>query len=215
VTIKIAHAACSLLVAASILGLADRAVAVPISAQFAVSVNGADPGLVLQTADVASNPYVGNLALGVPVTFDLFRIWTEETAVNLAEDNIFKPATVQWSFASQVGPAVSAGFTHGSTFFGIFDAGRIYWGSPTVVTLANGAQVAISLSEEIFNASSLSTIFFDLTPGIAHGANVEATFLLLREPRPVPEPTALSLGAVTIIGLLAARRRRLARPLAE
>lgn len=192
---KVAKSVVALVVGVLAVANAPAAHAMPIVVHHAVSVNAVDPGLVVHTLDIASNPYVDNLTLGVPVTLDLFRIWTNETAVSLGEDNIFKPAVVLWTFLSPLGGGLTTGFTHGTTFFGLFDSAEVLWGGPTVVDFANGAQIMIWLSNAQFNAASLSTLFFDLTPGIAYGANVEATLLMTRPPlgSPVPEPAIVTL----------------------
>lgn len=204
---------CFLIVAGLGVASAPDASATPISVQYTVSVNKTDPGLVIETMDLAGNPYIDDLALGVPVTFDLFRIWTDESAVNVDEDDVAKPASVTWSFFYPPGGSVSTGVTFGTSLFnvGFLDAAQVVWTNPTVIDFANGAQIEVSLSDETFNRASISSVFFDLTPGIDNGANVEATMTLTRAPQ-VPEPTTLWLLAVGLGGAsLASRRRRTRR----
>lgn len=212
---KTVNSLCVLIVGGLAVLSAPDAHAIPISVQYTVSVNSADPGLVVQTMDLAGNPYFDDLALGVPVSFELFRIWTDETAVNVGEDDVAKAATVLWSFFYPPGGSVSVGATFGSSLFqlGFLDAGQVTWSNPTVIDFANGAQIQISLSDETFNAASLSSIFFDLTPGFDHGANVTATMTLTRAP--VPEPSSLMLLGLGLGGAWTASRRRHARQQAK
>jgi len=53
-----------------------------ISANYQVNLNDSDPGLVVDSADYAVNPFSFDLNAGESVTFNLFKIWTTESAVN-------------------------------------------------------------------------------------------------------------------------------------
>lgn len=177
--------------------------ATTFTGSYTVTSNGSDPGLVVHTEDILSDPFSIDLEVGVAETYELFLIWTDETAVNL-DDLSAKDITVTFTFTD---PESMGGDVEGKTRGGtivIVDWGQVTWDGPLTLTYgaSNDGILEISLSDEVFNAG-----WIDLKEGKEHGVAVEATFLLKQEATPAPEPaTALLLG----IGLagLAARKRR-------
>lgn len=213
--------------AAVILGfvLAVPSVSHALLIEGAATVNARtnDPGLVIQT-DVLG-PISLDLDVGVPQTIDLFRIWTNERFVNF--DDVF-PYDIDVSFAFTDPPPPFGGDIEGSTrgvFTFNFGNNRSRgvvgnWNDPLLLSFGPAGQglLAISLSNETFNRGPRSTLFNprigELSPGRNRGANVEATFVLRREPStPVAlsEPSTLALLGFGLLNLAYAGWGRIRR----
>jgi len=67
-----------------------------------ITANNSDPGLVVQTRAVQLTPTSWNLNIGESVTFDLFKIWTDETTVN-PDDLLAKPISVAFTWTDPAG----------------------------------------------------------------------------------------------------------------
>jgi hypothetical protein len=174
---------------------------------YTVSANSG-AGLVVQTADVLSQPYGFDLdGVGDSVTVDLFEIWTPEQQLDL--DDVF-PQVISVAF-DFIAPqpsfgGLSTGVTGAATIL-IGSGGYLSWDGPIVLNFGpNGdGQLQISLSNEIFNPW-FGTNF---RPGQAYGATVEAEFTLLAEASApvVPEPTTILVwSGLALMGLVAGRR---------
>lgn len=188
--------------------------AVPISASYDVNLDDADPGLVVNSSDVADKPFSFDLSAGESEIFTLFQIGTDESAVN-GDDEVPRPISVDFSFTL---PEVTTGSVSGTTsgetepdpLFGVSDfyqRGVLNWGSPLELVfgaLSDGL-LRISLSDTEFNEGA----FWGLGD---HGADVIAKVEVVSEPSAVPEPGTLALMGLAIVGVGVRSRRRKAWP---
>lgn len=171
-----------------------------------VSHNSYDPGLVVEVAPGAGGGTTPDLAVGDVHSFDLFRIWTNESSVN-RDDEAPMPIEVAFNFTDPVAGGVISGVTEGErSFFGLLHNGRVTWDGPLVVNFGAGdtGRFTLVLSDAVFNRG-----LFGLDEGYRYGATVQATLRYDAAPAPVPLPAALPLLAagIGVMGFAARRRR--------
>lgn len=175
-----------------------------ISASYQVNLNDSDPGLVVDSADYAANPFSFDLNAGESVTFNLFKIWTPESAVN-SDDKVPQPISVDFDFTS---PGLMSGSVNGNTsgeteVLGFFQEGVLSWGAP--LQLAFGALGDGLLQVSLFDAEFNEGAFWGLGN---HGAKVKAKIELISEASEVPEPGTLALLGLGLLGMGMRSRRR-------
>lgn len=190
-----------------------------VKSNYTVNANATDPGLVIQTAGVADNPFTYDVTLGNPVTFDLFDIWTDENsldddgflALGCGADCDSKPISVDFDFIlPEMGGSTVNGTTQGNKVFGgLSEEGNVNWNGPADFMfgpLGDGL-LQVSLSDETFNEG-----LFGVREGEQYGATVKATLSLISNATAtaVPEPGTFALFGLTLIGVgfAASRRRR-------
>lgn len=187
---------------AAVVGASSMASAVNFSGSYQVNALSSDPGLVIQTAELA-DPL--NFALNNPgdmFMIDLFDIWTDESSANLDD---FASANISVDFNFVAPPSLGSvnGTTMAGTIF-IASSGVLEWDGPSVLDFGTGGQLQISLSDELFNVGG----GLGLTPGRDHGATVQATFKLISDSTTVvPLPASLPLFMAALSGLALLRRR--------
>ncbi|MFA7433769.1 MAG: VPLPA-CTERM sorting domain-containing protein [Gemmobacter sp.] len=178
--------------------------------EWAIGLLGdSDPGLVVQV-----NPTSGeggfNLNVGESTTFDLFAIWTNESAVN-PDDLNAQQISVDFTLTQpSSGNATATGSTVGalSGFLGFDQGGELTWNNPTPLNFGSGntGELLIELSEVDFNWGN----WWGTSPGKKYGAQVTATVTYAVAPIPLPAAGFLMLGALGGLGLVARRRKNAA-----
>jgi len=200
---------------AALMFVSAGAHAVTIQSTYSVDANAVDPGLQIQTAENAANPFTYNLLAGQSVTFDLFDIWTNENSLDFGlfsgcgADCDPKPISVSFGFLMpENGQSTVTGTTRGDFDALISQEGELRWDGPQTFSYgANGdGLIEVALSDEDFN-----TGLFGLDEGRGAGATVQASLSLLNDASPmdVPEPKLIGLlGLMLIATGLVARQRR-------
>lgn len=191
--------------------------AVLFQGSFAVNAQSSDPGLVISTAQSASPFSLGGnqfqftlSSVGDTESFNLFRIWTNETSIN-SDDTVAKTISTVFNFV--LPPPAFGGQIDGDTdgvslLLGLIQYGTLEWDGDGSTVLSFGelgdGKLKIWLEDEVFNKG-----VFGLNEGEHYGAEVKVKFKLLAEATEVPEPVTISLLGAGLAGLgFAARRRR-------
>lgn len=204
----------------ALLATTDAHAAIELTS-FNVASHSSGPGLLVSTAPISGPTTLAVNNVGDSVLVDLFRLWTDETSVNVGEDTVAKNISVNFNF--KFGSESFAGLVNGQTagiagvfLFVPFGAGVVDWATPVDVAFGTTGKLRIEFLDQLFNADFG---FGDLSPGQAHGATVKAKFTLLAngalpvEPGALNAPEPATLVVWTGLGLAAVatgtRRRRL------
>ena len=199
------------LAATSALALTATAANATVFTLDSVDVTAHDSGDGLLIGVIDHIPVTGltfDLAVTDPQTFDLFTVYSDETAVNAGEDTVAKPISVAFNFSdpfpNNVDPVT--GETNGvRLLFGLIQYGKLTWddGGQTSFTWGpgNSGLMTITLSQGNFGAGILN--------GPHKGYTVRGTFDWDNDPVAVPEPAtwALMIGGFGLAGATLRRRR--------
>jgi hypothetical protein len=181
----------------SLLAFASSASATSFTlTSYTVNATVTDPGLVVFVNHVLPEPFSFDLAgVGDSLTVPLFELGTDETWVNFPDDWVKYPISVAFSFSVPPPPfgGTSTGVTGGIQLL-LIDFGYVNWDGPAILDFGTNGQLRVSLSDEWF-----------LVPG---SRQVSATFELVRDDIPVPEPATLVLLGTGLLGVAVRWRRR-------
>jgi hypothetical protein len=197
-----------LTIAAAALALALPAVASAATFTGSFNVTGtafADPGLVVQTA-ANTNPFAFDLDDGQSTSVNLFRIWTDETAVS-DDDRTARSVDVNFDVNGATGTLSGESYGANGGFLGLFEGGTVDWSNPLALDVGTGT-LTVSLFSGLFNPSTdFNWGFIDIAEGYKHGADVYASFSYEAAPVPLPAGLALILSGLGALGVVGARRK--------
>ncbi len=164
---------------------------------YTVNYNNEDPGLVLYTADILSQPATADFDVrDEPYEFALFTIGTNEKYVNW-DDKVDQAISVSFNFSAP--GSVSGNITGESDgHWRLFadDTGSVDWNDPAVFNYGNGGQFTIRLSDVCFGTPGSATVYASLN------------FISESSPvAPVPEPATIFLMGAGLIGVLGYNRK--------
>ena len=190
---------------AAALALPGAAGAATFTGGWTVARDGVAPGLAVRVARKAAFGVMPDLEVGDSYTFDLFRIWSDETAGRAHAPKI----SVTFDLANPVAGGVISGVTRDgrSGWRGVVRNGRLTWDGPLAVYFGAGdtGRMTLSLADALLDNGRSGD-----RGGRGRGATVAAT--LRYDVAPVPLPAALPLLGLGLGALgVAGRRRRAAR----
>ena len=164
---------------------------------YTVNYNNEDPGLVLYTEDILSQPATADLDVNHgPYNFALFTIGTNEKYVN-RDDRVDQDISVSFNFSAP--DSVSGNVTgesDGHMRFLADDKGSVDWNDPAMFNYGNGGQFSIRLYDVCFGTPGSATVYASLD------------FISESSPvAPVPEPATIFLMGAGLIGVLGYNRK--------
>jgi hypothetical protein len=207
---KIQSVAAGLCAAAVTAAAASGAHAEVFSGTYDVSLNSADPGLVLNWSPIAPGLNFNLPTVGSSTDFDLFNLFTDEDWVNSGEDDVGKPIQVNFTFTlpSGFGGSITGETTGESFFYGVLQDGHVAWdnGGDALLNFAGGGQLLAHLDDANFNFG-----LFGLNEGPDYGAPIHATFTLNQGAVPEPATWAMMIIGFSMVGAGIRLSRRPAR----
>lgn len=163
-----------------------------------------------------------DLEVGQTKSFDLFDLFTTENSIEIDD---YLPRAIEAMFTFENPAPGFEGNTIGGTYAGLGSTGHgsgyLSWVGDNIFTFSFGefgdGLLSLHLSDAAFNEGTRNICFFrwcaadpqDLNPGAANRASVTASFTLVREATTsVPEPAALGLFGLGLLGTAWSRRRK-------
>ncbi len=198
------------LTAAAITAISTHAISLQyeVGSGSAVVAHSSGPGLLIETelaTGLANQAFTLND--GQSYTFDFFKIWTDETDVNIGEDTEQRPITATLDFDVPDLDAQVQGITFGGNL--MLQAGIVVWNDPVIIN-AGARTFSVNLNNAVFDLG-----WFKLGN---HAATITATVKQISSggatttPPPTSVPDAGS--TMTLLGLgltaMALVQRRLA-----
>jgi hypothetical protein len=117
-------------------GASSIASAVSFSGSYQVNALSSDPGLVIQTQELADPLNFVLTNPGDMFTVDLFKIWTNETDIG-ADDFMHAGISVDFDFSAPPTSGTVTGATFGATALFVFEGGELVWDGPKVLDFGN------------------------------------------------------------------------------
>ena len=200
----------------NLLAVAALALALPAAASAATftgtfNVTGsalADPGLVVRTA-ANTNPYGFDLDDGESTSVNLFRIWTDEVAVN-DDDRQHSMVDVNFDVNGATGTLSGASYGANGGLFNLFEGGSVDWANPLALDVGTGTLTVRLFSSLLSSSTDFNWGFIDPAEGYKHGADVYANFSYEAAPVPLPAGLALILSGLGALGFFGTRRKAIA-----